>query len=91
MVAVSGGLIFIGYQLLVYGWSQVQGSNAGFFDILWPGRYKGNTPDGGGGDLYTPGTGLTNLGAGGSIGLPPGVKRTGTGITGEPLPSGSGL
>lgn len=46
MIAVSGGLIFAGYQLLVYGWSQVQGSNAGFFDILWPGRYKGNTPDG---------------------------------------------
>jgi hypothetical protein len=45
MVAVSGGLLFAGYQLLVYGWSQVSGSNAGFFDILWPGRYKGNAPD----------------------------------------------
>ena len=46
MVAVSGGLLFAGYQLLVYGWSQVNGANAGFFDILWPGRYTGNTPDG---------------------------------------------
>ena len=45
MVAVSGGLIFLGYQLMVYGWSQVQKSNAGFFDILWPGRYKGEFPD----------------------------------------------
>ena len=42
VVAVSGGLMFAGYQLLVYGWSQIQGGNAGFFDILWPGRYKGN-------------------------------------------------
>jgi hypothetical protein len=46
MVAVSGGLIFAGYQLLVYGWSQVNHGNAGFFDILWPGRYKGNPLDG---------------------------------------------
>lgn len=45
MVAVSGVLIFLGYQLTAYGWSQVRGQNAGFFDILWPGRYKGNTPD----------------------------------------------
>ena len=45
MVAVSGGLLFAGYQLLVFGWSQVNGGNAGFFDILWPGRYKGNPLD----------------------------------------------
>lgn len=46
MAAVSGALIFIGYQLVAYGWSQVKGSNAGFFDILWPGRFKGAMPDG---------------------------------------------
>ena len=46
MVAVSGGLIFAGYQLLVYGWSQVNGANAGFFDLLWPGRFTGANPDG---------------------------------------------
>jgi len=46
VIAVSGGLLFIGYQLTVYGWSQVRGSNAGFFDILWPGRFKGAFPDG---------------------------------------------
>lgn len=45
MVAVSGGLLFAGYQLLCYGWSQVNGGNAGFFDILWPGRYKVVAPD----------------------------------------------
>ena len=45
MIAVSGALVFGGFQLLVYGWSQVRGSNAGFFDILWPGRYKGNPLD----------------------------------------------
>ena len=45
MVAVSGGILFAGYQMLVYGWSQVQGGNAGFFDILWPGRFKGNPLD----------------------------------------------
>ncbi len=45
MAAVSGALIFIGYQLVAYGWSQVKGSNAGFFDILWPGRFKGAMPD----------------------------------------------
>ena len=45
MVAVSGVLILAGYQLVTYGWSQVRGANAGFFDILWPGRYTGNTPD----------------------------------------------
>ena len=45
MIAVSGALVFGGYQLLVYGWSQVRGSNAGFFDVLWPGRFKGALPD----------------------------------------------
>ena len=45
MIAVSGGVLFIGYQLIVYGWSQVRGANAGFFDILWPGRYSGPHPD----------------------------------------------
>ena len=47
MVAISGVMILAGYQLVSYGWSQVRGNNAGFFDILWPGRYTGNTPDGG--------------------------------------------
>ncbi len=54
MIAVSGGLIFIGYQLMVYGWSQIHGGNAGFFDLLWPGRYTGLHPDSG--SATAPGT-----------------------------------
>ena len=65
MLAVSGGLIFIGYQLLVYGASQVRGDNAGFFDILWPGRYKGAFPD-------SSGTGAANTNTGsGTDYMPP--------------------
>lgn len=71
MVAVSGGLIFAGYQLLVYGWSQVNHGNAGFFDILWPGRYKGNPLDSGAIATYTPGVGLNNTQSGGTVGATP--------------------
>jgi hypothetical protein len=70
MVAVSGGLIFAGYQLLVYGWSQVNHGNAGFFDILWPGRYTGNPLDSGAVAVETP-TGLNDTAAGGTVGAPP--------------------
>ena len=66
MVAVSGGLIFLGYQLLTYGWSQVRGANAGFFDILWPGRYKVVAPDAASVGTYTPGVGLNNTAQGGT-------------------------
>ena len=69
MVAVSGGLIFAGYQLLVYGWSQVNHGNAGFFDILWPGRYKGNPLDTAALAQATS-TGLKDTAAGGTIGKP---------------------
>ena len=62
MVAVSGGLLWLGYWVLSYGWSQVQGSNAGFFDLAWPGRYIGNTPDGPAkAATSTYGSGVTNL------------------------------
>jgi len=46
MIAVSGALVFAGYQLLAYGWSQIRGSNAGFFEILWPGRFAPVASDG---------------------------------------------
>ena len=87
MVAVSGGLIFLGYLLLTYGWSQVQGSNAGFFDILWPGRFAGAHPD-------TTQNGTTLLGgatigaltqaqAAGKVGsLPSNVSQIGQGTVG---------
>jgi hypothetical protein len=45
VIAVSGVLALAGYQLVTYGWSQLHGDNAGFFDILWPGRYTGLHPD----------------------------------------------
>lgn len=84
MVAVSGALIFSGYQLSVYGWSQVNGANAGFFDILWPGRYTGNKPDSGAGILDIPGLGLNDTAAGGTIGkatpLMPGTIETPSGL-----------
>lgn len=44
MLAVSGGLLFAGYQLIAYGWSQMRGQNAGFFDLLWPGRLTNGLP-----------------------------------------------
>ncbi len=95
MVAVSGGLIFIGYQLMVYGLSQVRGDNAGFFDILWPGRYKGPSPDAFGGITYTPGKGLSDIAGGGTIGPPPAAvppqtlgtkKRSGAGLGSPGMP-----
>jgi hypothetical protein len=74
VVAVSGGLLFAGYQLLVFGWSQVNHGNAGFFDILWPGRYKGNPLDSGAIAVNTP-TGLNDTAAGGTVGgAPQGVN-----------------
>ena len=86
MVAVSGGLIFLGYQLLTYGWSQVQGSNAGFFDILWPGRFQGAHPDAvqngtsllGGGTI---GALVTNQSSGNIGTLPSNVSQIGQGTS----------
>jgi hypothetical protein len=76
MIAVSGGLVFIGYQLLVYGWSQVNGQNAGFFDILWPGRYKGNTPDSGAIASFSANGSLNDTAQGGTIGATPKTNTT---------------
>lgn len=49
MVGVGIGVFGFSYWLLAYGWSQVRGQNAGFFELGWPGAYKGNTPDSGSG------------------------------------------
>jgi hypothetical protein len=81
VIAVSGVLALAGYQLVAYGWSQLQHGNAGFFDILWPGRYTGLHPDGSSsvtihgtkykvpqGVVYVPVKGLNDTGAGGTIG-----------------------
>ena len=92
MVAVSGGLIFLGYQLLTYGWSQVRGANAGFFDILWPGRYKVVAPDAASVGTYTPGVGLNNTAQGGTVGLPrPSAGSVQIGGPVIPAPSGTGF
>lgn len=34
MVGVAGVVVFLGYSVLVYGWSQVRGCNAGFLDMV---------------------------------------------------------
>ena len=89
--------MFLGYQLMTYGFSQVRGSNAGFFDILWPGRYKGAFPDGG--STSTTGQPIKIGGAAvpGTITIP---APSGSGLPGGPgtkfpapipQPSGSGL
>jgi hypothetical protein len=80
VVAVSGVLIFAGYQLVVYGLDQVRGGNNGFVDLLWPGRFKTVLPDG---IVNTPG-GLNDLGAGGTIGKKPSVG----GFSNPPAPAG---
>lgn len=81
MVAVSGALIFAGYQLLAYGWSQLQHSNVGFFDLLWPGRltapnYKAPPDDGSGSS--------TSGGGGGGA-----AAALGSGSTSKQMPGGS--
>jgi hypothetical protein len=71
MIAVSGALVFAGYQLICYGWDQVRGGNNGFFDILWPGRFKNATPDTGTANtagIVQTSTGLNDVAAGGTIG-----------------------
>ena len=80
MVAISGLLIFAGYQLATYGWSQVRGSNAGFFDILWPGRFAGLNPDK---SATAPPTAPSTQPSQGSAGSKGGATGTGTGAIGS--------
>jgi hypothetical protein len=89
MIAVSGALVFAGYQLLTYGWSQLQHQNVGFFDLLWPGRltapgYTAPAPDGGGSG--------SGSGSGGSSGggVKPGSKLGPGGIIVQPYPGYTG-
>lgn len=41
MIALGMGVFFAGYSVLVYGWSQLNGSNVSFVDLLWPGKWDG--------------------------------------------------
>ena len=49
MVGLAGAIVFVGYTLLAFGNSQIHGSNAGLFDITWPGRFSGANSDSGSG------------------------------------------
>ena len=46
MVGIGLGILFMGYWIGAYGWSQIRGCNAGIVDLIIPGRYKGCAPDG---------------------------------------------
>lgn len=46
MIGLGFGVFGVGYWILAYGWSQLNGCNAGFFDIGWPGQFKGEMKDG---------------------------------------------
>lgn len=41
-MAVAGGVFFLGYTLLYYGLTQIQGGNWGLLDLIVPSRW---TPD----------------------------------------------
>ena len=45
MLGIAFLVSFFGYQVGAYGLSQVRGCNAGFVDILIPGKFKGCMPD----------------------------------------------
>jgi len=45
MVGIGLFVGWLGYSVLTFGWTQVQGCNAGFVDLIWPGRWKGCNPD----------------------------------------------
>ncbi len=45
MTGFAGLIILGGYSVFTFGWSQLHGCNAGFVDLVWPGRYKGCKPD----------------------------------------------
>lgn len=45
MVGVGFLVLFAGYSLLTYGWSQIQGSNTGLIGIVWPGAFNGSDDD----------------------------------------------
>lgn len=40
MPLVGIGVVFIGYSLVYYGFTQVRGDNYGFWDLILPGRFE---------------------------------------------------
>lgn len=48
MIGIGFGVLFAGYSTLVWSWSQLRGSNVSLVDLVWPGKYTGQTnPDSG--------------------------------------------
>ncbi len=41
MTPIGIGVLWLGYSVLVYGWSQLRGANVGLFTLMWPGKYNG--------------------------------------------------
>ena len=41
MTPIGIGVLWLGYSVLVYGWSQLRGANVGLFTLMWPGKYEG--------------------------------------------------
>lgn len=60
MIAIAGGVTFLGYWLFCYGLSQVRGCNAGMIALVWPGRFSGCDPDTGGGQKSSSGGAVNN-------------------------------
>lgn len=61
MIGIGFALLFGGYSVLAYGWSQVRGCNAGVLEVIWPFTgYRGCKPDSGsavvGGRASVPGS-----------------------------------
>lgn len=48
MLGLGFGLIFAGYTLFAYGFSQVRSQNAGFIEMVWPGKFSNPAADSGG-------------------------------------------
>lgn len=61
MIGVAGVVVWLGYAVFAFGWSQVRHCNAGFFAMLNPfGAQPGCNPDQPGG---TAPTGVLNVGS----------------------------
>ena len=44
MIAIAGGVAWVGYWLFTYGLSQVMGQNYGLLDLAWPSRFPSSPP-----------------------------------------------
>jgi uncharacterized membrane protein len=63
MVGIAGVVVWLGYAVFAFGWSQVRGCNAGFLAMISPfGTQPVCAPDKSGGTLSPSGTG--NVGQG---------------------------